>query len=181
MRQSVTAASGRSAGLLAPLAAGSAVIIPQEGRFAPGTFWRDAVQHRATFYTAVPTMHQILLARAGARCSIPRHMHAQVATCQVSCSLRTCLLRYWLESYGRGWTAAEKEYPRDAPPLLRFIRSCSSSLAGATLHKLEAAFHAPVLEVTLPPRVLPLLAYQERPDTKFLRRSACPRAPPHTT
>lgn len=47
-------------------------------------------------------------------------------------------------SYGDG---ADKEYPRDAPPPLRFIRSCSSSLAAATLHKLEAAFHAPVLEV----------------------------------
>lgn len=53
------------AGLLAPFAAGSAVILPAEGRFAAGTFWRDAVQHKATFYTAVPTMHQILLSRAG--------------------------------------------------------------------------------------------------------------------
>lgn len=95
---------GLMAGLLAPLAAGSAVILPLEGRFAPGTFWRDVVQHRATFYTAVPTMHQILLARAA------------------------------------------KEYPRESPPSLRFIRSCSSSLAASTLHKLEAAFHAPVLE-----------------------------------
>jgi acyl-CoA synthetase (AMP-forming)/AMP-acid ligase II len=55
-----------AAGLLAPLAAGAAVILPKEGRFAAGTFWRDACEHRATFYTAVPTMHQILLSRAGA-------------------------------------------------------------------------------------------------------------------
>lgn len=54
-----------TAGLLAPLAAGSAVILPSEGRFSAGTFWRDAVEHQTTFYTAVPTMHQILLARAG--------------------------------------------------------------------------------------------------------------------
>ena len=42
---------------------------------------------------------------------------------------------------------ADSDYPAGAPPPLRFIRSCSSSLAPATLHKLEAAFKAPVLEV----------------------------------
>ena len=42
---------------------------------------------------------------------------------------------------------AEKDYPRGSPPPLRFIRSCSSSLAAPTLHKLEAAFGVPVLEV----------------------------------
>ena len=147
----MTGGSGWSAGLLAPLAVGSAVIIPQEGRFAPGTFWRDAVKYRATFYTAVPTMHQILLARAGARRSTPRHVHAQVATCQASRSSRVRLLQYWQGATGRGWAAQRKNTHGMRPPPLRFIRSCSSSLAGATLHKLEAAFHAPVLEVTLPP------------------------------
>ncbi len=44
---------------------------------------------------------------------------------------------------------ADTDYPADAPPPLRAIRSCSSSLAPATLHKLEAAFKAPVLEVSL--------------------------------
>lgn len=48
-----------SAGLLAPLLAGSAVILPAGGRFSAGTFWRDAVDFGATFYTAVPTMHQV--------------------------------------------------------------------------------------------------------------------------
>jgi hypothetical protein len=38
---------------LAPLAAGSAVILPAEGRFSAGTFWRDATTHAATFFTAV--------------------------------------------------------------------------------------------------------------------------------
>lgn len=50
-----------------------------------------------------------------------------------------------------GWqillARAEKDYPRQIPPPLRFIRSCSSSLAAPTLHKLEATFHVPVLEV----------------------------------
>lgn len=55
---------GLMAGLLAPLGAGVRVVLPAEGRFAAGTFWRDAVEHNVTYYTAVPTMHQILLARA---------------------------------------------------------------------------------------------------------------------
>ena len=42
---------------------------------------------------------------------------------------------------------AGQDYPKDSPPQLRFIRSCSSSLAAPTLHKLEAAFRVPVLEV----------------------------------
>ena len=41
---------------------------------------------------------------------------------------------------------AKEDYPARAPPPLRFIRSCSSSLAAPTLHKLEATFHVPVLE-----------------------------------
>ena len=45
------------AGLLAPLALGSAVILPTEGRFSAGTFWRDASAHGATFFTAVRVKH----------------------------------------------------------------------------------------------------------------------------
>ena len=54
---------------------------------------------------------------------------------------------------------ADKDYPKAAPPPLRFIRSCSSALAPATLHKLEAAFGVPVLEVRLrcPESVFPML------------------------
>ncbi len=46
-------------GLLAPFLAGSAIILPAGGRFSAGTFWRDAIEFGATFYTAVPTMHQV--------------------------------------------------------------------------------------------------------------------------
>jgi len=42
--------------MLAPLAAGSAVILPAEGRFSAGTFWRDATAHGATFFTAVRSL-----------------------------------------------------------------------------------------------------------------------------
>jgi acyl-CoA synthetase (AMP-forming)/AMP-acid ligase II len=95
---------GLMAGLLAPLAAGASVLIPVSGKFSASTFWRDMVNFNATWYTAVPTIHQILLAR--------------YAT----------------------------DYPKEAPPTLRFIRSCSAALAPAVLHELEERFGAPVLE-----------------------------------
>lgn len=92
------------AGWLAPLSAGASVVFPAEGRFAAGTFWKDAAAHGVTFYTAVPTIHQILVQRA------------------------------------------DRDFPTAPPPPLRVIRSCSSSLAPATLEAVEAAFGAPVLE-----------------------------------
>lgn len=49
---------------------------------------------------------------------------------------------------------ADQDYPAASPPPLRAIRSCSASLAPATLHKVEAAFKAPVLEVRERPAAL---------------------------
>ena len=95
---------GLMAGLLTPLASRGRVALPSGGRFAAGPFWGDVAASKATWYTAVPTMHQILLARGPAERSAAR------------------------------------------APRLRFIRSCSSALAPATLEKVEAAFGAPVLE-----------------------------------
>lgn len=56
---------GLIAGLLAPLASGGRVLLPARGRFSAGTFWDDAEVVEATWFTAVPTIHQILLSRAG--------------------------------------------------------------------------------------------------------------------
>lgn len=50
---------GLLAGLLAPLASGGTVIVPP--KFSVQAFWRDFIAHGATWYTAVPTIHQILL------------------------------------------------------------------------------------------------------------------------
>ena len=50
---------GLLCGLLASLMSGGSVIIPD--KFSAGTFWRDFVQYKANWYTAVPTIHQILL------------------------------------------------------------------------------------------------------------------------
>ncbi|KAI8062634.1 hypothetical protein BC940DRAFT_308357 [Gongronella butleri] len=88
---------GLICGLLASLFAGAAVVIPE--KFSASHFWTDFADNQCNWYTAVPTIHQILL----------RQPPAQV-------------------------------------PSIRFIRSCSSSLAPTTLHALEATFKAPVLE-----------------------------------
>ncbi|KAH7098879.1 putative fatty acid transporter FAT2 [Auriculariales sp. MPI-PUGE-AT-0066] len=89
---------GLLAGLLAPLRSGGAIIIP--AKFSAARFWKDFTDYKATWYTAVPTIHTILLSTP-----LPQPL-----------------------------------------PKIRFIRSCSSSLAPSTLYKLEETFHAPVLE-----------------------------------
>ena len=50
---------GLLAGFLAPLASGGSVIVPP--KFSASKFWRDFNEHKANWYTAVPTIHQILL------------------------------------------------------------------------------------------------------------------------
>jgi len=91
------------AGLLSSLGAGAAVTLPAAGRFSASSFWSDMKKYNATWYTAVPTIHQIIL---------DRHINKP-----------------------------EPDYPK-----LRFIRSCSASLAPAILERLEESFGAPVLE-----------------------------------
>jgi acyl-CoA synthetase (AMP-forming)/AMP-acid ligase II len=81
--------------------AGGSLVVPP--RFSAGSFWNDAKTHRVTWYSAVPTIHQVLLSRADADGAPKR------------CGFR-------------------------------FIRSCSSALAPATLVQLESRFDAPVLE-----------------------------------
>eukprot|EP01126_Amoeba_proteus_P003606 TRINITY_DN111_c0_g2_i2.p1 TRINITY_DN111_c0_g2~~TRINITY_DN111_c0_g2_i2.p1 ORF type:complete len:392 (-),score=57.00 TRINITY_DN111_c0_g2_i2:1048-2223(-) len=88
--------------LLSTFLSGGAVICPL--RFSATVFWNLVGRYSVTWYSAVPTIHQILLLRA------------------------------------------EKEDPTQYQGKLRFIRSCSSSLAQATLNSLQDKFKAPVLE-----------------------------------
>jgi acyl-CoA synthetase (AMP-forming)/AMP-acid ligase II len=60
---------GLLAGFLAPLASAGSVIVPQ--KFSATQFWSDFIAHEANWYTAVPTMHQILL-RSPFPSSIPK-------------------------------------------------------------------------------------------------------------
>jgi acyl-CoA synthetase (AMP-forming)/AMP-acid ligase II len=91
---------GLVASTLATLFAGGTVVVPP--KFNPLTFWATVSEHRATWYSAVPTIHQVLLARSKSR-------------------------------------PAGAEY-------LRFIRSCSASLAPQTMAGMEERFGVPVLE-----------------------------------
>ena len=84
--------------LLSSLYSGGNVIIP--GKFSATGFWKDFVNFGATWYSAVPTIHQILLNHS------------------------------FDGNIGK----------------LRFIRSCSSSLAPATLKKLQQKFKVAVIE-----------------------------------
>lgn len=54
---------GLVASTLATLATGGTVVVP--GKFNPLSFWRIVRDHGVTWYSAVPTLHQLLLARAG--------------------------------------------------------------------------------------------------------------------
>jgi acyl-CoA synthetase (AMP-forming)/AMP-acid ligase II len=52
---------GLVASTLATLSTGGTVVVP--AKFNPLSFWRVARDHGATWYSAVPTIHQLLLAR----------------------------------------------------------------------------------------------------------------------
>jgi acyl-CoA synthetase (AMP-forming)/AMP-acid ligase II len=54
---------GLVASTLATLLSGGSVLVPS--RFNPLSFWRTVRDYRATWYSAVPTIHSLLLARAG--------------------------------------------------------------------------------------------------------------------
>jgi len=54
---------GLVASVLATLLSGGTVVVPS--RFNPLSFWRTVRDCRATWYSAVPTLHQLLLTRLG--------------------------------------------------------------------------------------------------------------------
>jgi acyl-CoA synthetase (AMP-forming)/AMP-acid ligase II len=55
---------GLVAGLLATLASGGSAYLPSTGVFSAHLFWPDVVRLGVTWFTAVPTIHRILLSRA---------------------------------------------------------------------------------------------------------------------
>src|ERR1700733_1200406 len=55
---------GLMGGLLATLASGGSAYLPSTGGFSAHLFWGDVVRLGVTWYTAVPTIHRILVSRA---------------------------------------------------------------------------------------------------------------------
>ena len=92
---------GLVASTLATFQSGGTVVVPP--KFNPLSFWATVREHGATWYSAVPTIHQLL------------------------------------------WSRAKGARPSGAEQL-RFIRSCSASLAPQLMADMEATFGAPVLE-----------------------------------
>ena len=80
------------AGLLAPFLAGAAVVIPAGGRFSAAAFWKDACKWGVTFYTAVPTIHQVCWAPLPTKlhrmglCVV--HKHANVPSTVLQCGVK---------------------------------------------------------------------------------------------
>jgi acyl-CoA synthetase (AMP-forming)/AMP-acid ligase II len=60
---------GLVASTLATLATGGTMVVP--GKFSPLSFWRSAKDYGVTWYSAVPTIHQLLLARADPKAARP--------------------------------------------------------------------------------------------------------------
>ncbi|MFE4960785.1 FadD7 family fatty acid--CoA ligase [Streptomyces sp. NPDC056653] len=63
---------GLFAALLSTLASGGCVLLPERGRFSAHTFWDDMRVAGATWFTAVPTIHEILLERSAKDFTGPR-------------------------------------------------------------------------------------------------------------
>ena len=83
---------GLIAALLSTLASGGCVLIPAAGRFSAHTFWDDVRAARATWFTAVPTIHRILLERTAT--DYPGHERAPlrfIRSCSAALDPETAL------------------------------------------------------------------------------------------
>lgn len=60
---------GLVASTLSTLLSGGTVVVP--ARFNPLSFWRTVRDYHATWYSAVPTIHQLILARSGSGAKSP--------------------------------------------------------------------------------------------------------------
>ena len=103
---------GLLAVLLASLASGGCVLLPERGRFSAHAFWDDARAVHATWFTAVPTIHQILLQRSAREYPGPRVVPLRfVRSCSAPLNMSTALAieHTWgapvLSAYGMTETA----------------------------------------------------------------------------
>jgi acyl-CoA synthetase (AMP-forming)/AMP-acid ligase II len=86
---------GLVAAVLGTLSTGGTVLLP---RFRPSAFWADVAAHGATWYTAVPTIHQRLLTAAQKLPAPPRHRLRFVRSC--SAPLPAVLWRRYEDAAG---------------------------------------------------------------------------------
>lgn len=111
---------GLVAALLATLSSGGAVLLPNQGRFTAHTFADDMSAAGATWYTAVPTIHRIVLRRGD---SLPALRFIRSCSAPLSADLVTELeTRYGTQvvaAYGMTETThqASSVRPGDALPV----------------------------------------------------------------
>ncbi len=67
--------------LFSTLASGGTAVLPS--RFSASSFWSVALEHKATWYSAVPTIHQILLTRADSD-NAPRGTFRFIRSCSAA-------------------------------------------------------------------------------------------------
>jgi acyl-CoA synthetase (AMP-forming)/AMP-acid ligase II len=89
---------GLMASLFATLGSGGTVILPSSGKFASSTFFKELVGNNCTWFTAVPTMHHILLQAKDDRHLISRHKLRFIRSC--SSALAPALLTQVEAMYG---------------------------------------------------------------------------------
>src|SRR5215471_35886 len=107
---------GLVAAVIGTLSTGGTVLLP---RFRPSAFWDDVARHGATWYTAVPTIHSRLLARALQLAAPPEHRLSFVRSC--SAPLPTVLWQRYEEAIGvplvEAYGMTEAAHQRASNPL----------------------------------------------------------------
>lgn len=110
---------GLLAGFLAPLLSGGSVIVAP--RFSASEFWKDFIQYGANWYTAVPTIHQILL-RSPLPSPMPKIRFIRSCSSPLSPTIHTQLEMVMgcpvLEAYAMT-EAAHQMTSNPLPPLVR--------------------------------------------------------------
>lgn len=115
---------GLICGLLATLLSGGVAVIPQ--KFSASDFWSDFKDNECNWYTAGTKQK---------RYKNQKYNPKSKANTKVFCSLLVPTIHQIL-----------LRNPPSEVPNIRFIRSCSSSLAPSTFQALKQQFKAPVLE-----------------------------------
>jgi len=134
---------GLVASTLATLATGGTVVVP--AKFNPLSFWRVAGDYGATWYSAVPTLHQLLAARAqpGAKPAGAEKLRfirscSASLTPQLMSDLETAFGAPVLEAYGMT-EAAHQMASNPLPPSARKPASVGPNTGTTTIGIMDAA------------------------------------------
>ncbi|KAH9471976.1 hypothetical protein Pst134EA_002604 [Puccinia striiformis f. sp. tritici] len=114
---------GLLAGLLSPLVANGSCVIPP--KFAARTFWSEFILTNSNWYTAVPTIHQILL-RIPARSPIPKIRFIRSCSSALSPTTHAALERAFQTPVLEAYAMTEATHQMTSNPLPPSIRKPGS-------------------------------------------------------